>query len=653
MQFSLQSGLVLRCGHRTLEIVRELENDQFQLEDRLTRRPSIISRSNLLNRIWKGEYVLVTQGDADETKPKGKRAPLAFARVHLGSLPESQRALFERRLRYVKAVEKAHVRRGQRERIKAVVQKVAKASNDPRPPSASAVMTWLRRHQQSGHAQAALLSGNHRRRSPRRKCPLLDKLISRVLREVYLTRARHTLRHALDRVRQEAERAVELGELEAKDSKVSYSTLQRRLREVDLFQRIAAREGPARARMVCRTTFGGAGASYPLERVEVDHTVLNWVVICDTTGLPLGRPWLTVMIDAYSGYLLGFYVSFYGPGLTSVSGVIQNAVKPKDEFCAGVQLEHPWLAHGLMDDLIMDNGLEFHARTFQLMGWDLGVDMTYCKVRTPWLKPHVERFFATLNHLTLVRGRVHKRVANVMNIDPAKDAAISFSNLVKGLTMFAADVHPFQINERKLARPYDLYVEGLERAPAVTYPGSWEQLRLTSALSASLSVGPGGVQLRGLPYGGGELLAMHKRIGSSFRTLVKWDPDDMAQAYVQDPRDKTWVTSPCRWTDYADGLSWNQHLLISKFAREDLDAKDAEGTLRRARLRLYDHWLGSTTFKNGRDAMTAARFSGVTSARVQSRPVAVDLAAPAAPIADVEIASDSSEIPSFESFEMS
>lgn len=103
-------------------------------------------------------------------------------------------------------------------------------------------------------------------------------------------------------------------------------------------------------------------------------------------------------------------------------------------------LSHKWIAFGIPDEIFVDNGLEFHARIFQLMAWELAADLTYCRVRTPWLKPHVERFFATLDYLTLARGRVHKRVANVMNLDPRKDAAIKFTDLVKGLIMFITDV---------------------------------------------------------------------------------------------------------------------------------------------------------------------------------------------------------------------
>jgi len=381
---------------------------------------------------------------------------------------------------------------------------------------------------------------------------------------------------------------------------------------------------------------------------------LNWIVVCDRTGLPLGRPLLTVMIDAFSGYVLGIYLSFYGPGLSSVSGVIRNAVMPKNDFVRGVKLQHRWLAEGIADELLLDNGMEFHARAFKSMAWELGSDMMFCRVRTPWLKPHVERFFATLNHLTLARGRIHKREANVLNLDPRRDAAIKFSDLVKGLVLFVADVYPFEINERKLARPYDLFMEGLADCPPVLYPGDMDALRLTSALSKSLTVGPGGVELHGLPFGGPELFALRKQLGERFKTLVKWDPDDMASVWVQNPIDNTWIESPCRWTDYADGLSWNQHLVIRKFARAELKLAGAYEDLAEARLRLHDHWLDATSTKTSADALLAARYSGVTSARVMTpNPSPKAAPPPRPPVADVGVPTPAErEVLPFDSFEM-
>lgn len=644
--------MLLRRGDKTFEIVRQLDDDTYQLEDCHSRRPITLDCLTILKRIWSKEYEIVLfsgirSGDAT-------RLPAEGIAVDLVSLKARVRAGMERRKEYIDALQKAHITRGQRKKIEQVIKKVAARLKEDKPPSTSTVMSWARDYQKSGHNPMALRSGNACRVRQHQTAPVMEELISSIVKKEYLTRDRRSLQHTLDCINREAKELVRRQQLEEAKATISLATLARRVQEIDVFRRISAREGVARARMVCRTVMDGAGASYPLQRVEVDHTPLNWIVVCDRTGLPLGRPLLTVMIDAFSGYVLGIYLSFYGPGLSSVSGVIRNAVMPKSDFVRGVKLQHRWLAEGIPDELVLDNGMEFHSVAFKLMAWELGSDMMFCRVRTPWLKPHVERFFASLNYLTLARGRIHKRVANVLNLDPRKDAAIKFSDLVKGLIMFVVDVHPFEINERKLARPYDLMMDGLAECPPVVYPGDMDALRLTSALSKKLTVGPGGVDLHGLPFGGPELLPLRKQLGERFKTLVKWDPDDMASLWIQNPIDQTWIQSPCRWFDYADGLSWNQHLVIRKFAREELKASGAYEDLAAARLRLHDHWLDATSTKTTADALLAARYSGATSARV----MALD-SSPKKPgqptrlVADVEVPKTAPrDIPSFESFEM-
>lgn len=606
MKISFTIGLVLRHGQRTLELVRQLNADEYQFEDCLTRRPLVLNSATITKRLWNKTYRVVV--DSSPTTTDSAKLLPQVGVVDLQSLDEKVRAGIERRMAYVHAVQKAHISRGQRLRIAKLIPAVAQRIADEKVPSVSSVMNWIRDYQNTNHNPLSLRDGNTMRRRQRRTSPLIDAIIKRNIIKVYLTRDRNSLQHTLRMILRETKQLVEQKKIEASEAGYSLSSLSRRVREIDLYRRIAAREGHARARMVCRTVMDGAGASYPLQRVEADHTLLNWVVICDRTGLPLGRPLLTVSIDSYSNYVLGIYISFYGAGVSSISGVLRNAISPKNFFISGLSLQHPWLACGLPDEVFIDNGLEFHAAIFKMMAWELACDLTYCRVRTPWLKPHVERFFGTLDYLSLSRGRVYKRVANVMNIDPKKDAAIKFSDLVKGLTMFVADVHPFEINERKLARPYDLYTEGLEYCPPVAFPSDMEQLRMCTAMSKTLMLGPGGIELRGLPYGREELLPMRKQYGQSFKVQVKWDPDDLSQLWVRHPDESHWIQSPCRWWEYANGLSWNQHLLIRKFARNELKLKGAYEDLMQAHLRLHDFWLEATSTKTTADSKLAAQF---------------------------------------------
>jgi len=120
--------------------------------------------------------------------------------------------------------------------------------------------------------------------------------------------------------------------------------------------------------------------------------------------------------------------------------------------------------------------------------------------------------------------------------------------------------------------------------------------------------------------------------GERFKAWIKWDPDDMSQVWVQDPGNEQWVASPCRWGEYANGLSWNQHLQIRKFARQEFKNNGAYEYLERARLRLHEHWQESVSWKTRADQKQAARFSGATSARVLGGSAAETPKVAAAPV---------------------
>lgn len=610
MKFSFVTGLTLRHGARTLELVRQLSDDEFVFEDVETRRPRTMNRYKTLKEIESGNFVVVLP--ALGTPDSYEEAPS----YHATALPERIEQQIDLRYAYVIGMRKAGLTRGNRNLLPEVISKISSRLRDSHPPSVSTVLDWAKRYETSGGNPRALVSKNYNRTSPPRKPPILQTLIHEMIRTVYLTGKRNSIEHTTNVINQKAERLVALGQLKQEEAKVSPSTVCRWINNLDKYTVIKSRYGVARARLLCRTPMGDDYPEYPLEQVEFDHTPLDWIVLCDRTGIPLGRPLLTATICASTGYPTGLYLSFYGPGLSSVSGVLRNTISLKDELCKNAGTENPWLASGVPDTFVLDNGLEFHALTFKRMARDAGSDLTYCRVRTPFSKPHIERLFASLGTLTLSSGRIRKRITNVVNLDPRQTAQITFSNLVKGLVMYFVDVYPFQINKRKLARPYDLMQEGISKAPPARYLTNYDSIQLTTAMSKPLTISQGGVQLHGIPFGSTELLPLRKAMGGNFKSIVKWDPDNIDQIFVENPTNKEWVRCPSRWPNYTRGLSWNQHLQIRKFLRTELKEKCAEEQLIKATLRLHDFWMDASSGRTAASAKVAAQFSGVTSARV-------------------------------------
>ena len=85
----------------------------------------------------------------------------------------------------------------------------------------------------------------------------------------------------------------------------------------------------------------------PLQVVQIDHTLVDVVVVDELERLPLGRPWLTLAIDVASRMVTGFYVSLDPPSTLSVAMALTQAVLPKDLWLCDRELDLAWPACGL------------------------------------------------------------------------------------------------------------------------------------------------------------------------------------------------------------------------------------------------------------------------------------------------------------------
>lgn len=655
---SLDRSLVVRIGQATFQLHRLLEDGvKIQLENQMTGELKVFQTSDFYRKLNTRE-IQVVLGSLDGTDPQ---APKFQGILDLSSLPPSARARLSFQISIIRYLQKKRISRGQRHEIARSIDQLFAGSSMAKGidvtqfkrPSTSAVMDWMRRFELSAQNPRALISGNLTRKRTKSLSPLVEQAINWALDKHYLTRNRHSLKFAFDQCIDKASSLADQQKISRAEANVCWATFARRKDELDPFMVLSRRFGPAYAAKEMRVTMDGTVATRAMQRYEVDHTPLNWVVICDTTGLPLGRPTLTVVVDTFSGYVVGIYVSFNGPSLTAVMNVIKNAIRPKDDLVAAAGGSTPWIALGVSEGFTLDNGMEFHAKSFQLACWELAADMEFCKVRTPWMKPHVERFFASLDFLALTPGRIHKPLQNVLNIDPKADASIPLSLLCKGLVLFALDVNGNTPNSRTLEIPFERFSESIQRNPAPRLPSSVAGLDLIAAMSKELVVSHAGVEFNGLTYSGWETKELINSAGGKFKTLVKWNPDCLGLMNVRHPMTQEWITLPCTRPDYALGLTWNQHRLLRKFARERMKVNGTADNLLRARQHLQEIWHEPLAKKNkSLDMQQARKFAGQTTPTFGTPIVPSVSTTPPKLIADEEVVFDAGEIPSFETFSM-
>jgi putative transposase len=96
-----------------------------------------------------------------------------------------------------------------------------------------------------------------------------------------------------------------------------------------------------------------------LERVEIDHTLTDVVIVDDEDNLPLGRLTYTSCLDTATRYPLGHYIGFEPPSYLTVMECLYHAILPKGDVRQQYGTRHEWLACGVPYTLVVDNGKEF------------------------------------------------------------------------------------------------------------------------------------------------------------------------------------------------------------------------------------------------------------------------------------------------------
>ncbi len=55
-----------------------------------------------------------------------------------------------------------------------------------------------------------------------------------------------------------------------------------------------------------------------MEWLQMDHTLVDLILVDPVDRAPIGRPWITLAIDVFSRCVAGFHLSLEAPSATSV-----------------------------------------------------------------------------------------------------------------------------------------------------------------------------------------------------------------------------------------------------------------------------------------------------------------------------------------------
>ena len=316
---------------------------------------------------------------------------------------------------------------------------------------------------------------------------------------------------------------------------------------------LISREGKNAYRRDLRPLLGTVRDFAPAVGIAMlDASILD-VYLVNNAGQLVGRPILTLCVDAYSSLICGYHLSWEG-GIYSLQQLMQNVVADKVQWCRefGITIsQEEWPCSGVLPGvLVTDRGKEYVGTTFEhlteLNAFGVHIRILNLNSYSPEQKGTVERCFSLLHSYFLPhlkgKGTIEPDFQERGAHDYRKDACLTIDDLESILIRCILYYNNNRIlGEHALSK--DMIVAGVQ--PTANSLWKWSCAQPGANL---IPVDAGELKLTLLPRTEGKFtrrgLVVHKqryrhcegkfteRYLNGGRTTVAYDPDDISCVYL-------------------------------------------------------------------------------------------------------------------------
>ncbi|MFY0803577.1 Mu transposase C-terminal domain-containing protein [Peribacillus frigoritolerans] len=572
-QIHIGTGIRFQLNNRSYEIEREVEKDTYSVYD--------IEFPSVMKKFTREQIAKLLQEGNLRFSEIGKNTNGALIKKYdfddFSMLSEKlqEKALF--RLDVIKPLINLEVDsmnpyvKARIEELNAEGKKVSRAS----------IYRWLKDYRFSHNDIRSLVPSFHRSGNDgKRLMREVEIIIDQIIDKYYLAKERRTVKTIFELSSHQINLENKNRSVKDQLQLPSESTVLRRIREREEYDVTKARKG----KQAAWNKFGQVNPfekpSYPLQRVEADHTRLDLFVVDDENRLPMGRPTITSLLDIFTGYPLGIYIGFEPPSYTSVMHALNHAIFPKSYIKTKYpELNNQWVAHGLPEVLIVDNGKEFLSKHLEHACKQLQIELVRCPVKKPWYKGSVERHFRTINQSLLhqTKGTTFSNILDKGEYDPEKNAIVGFKQLLAIFHKWIVDYYALNFNKGVKGAPIKLWEKSFEFILSPALPSSSIDWKIILMKLGKGSIQRTGIRFRHLYFQSESLFKLwHEITKKSLKNSVefKYDPTDLSKIYVYNPFNFSYIETMCTNQEYTQGLNEYTHNVIIKKLNEE--AKDID-----------------------------------------------------------------------------
>ena len=513
---SYRPGALVRHGEKECVILEAVSSGSVLIEETTSKRHEVVPVSSLKS---------ITPDD--NAKPDRT----------LDELSPEDLAEAKRRLGLIKPL----VRSDRRSR--ADVEAIATANN----LSITTIYDWIKRYE--GRRRVSDLAPNRKgREMPKKLSSEVDAIVSAVIDKLYLSKHKGIGK----KVHQEAQRCCRAANLTAP----SINTIYARLRAIPPQERVLKREG----RKAAHDKFGNLKGSFPgvdapLAVVQIDHTLLDIMVVDEEMKIPIGRPWLTLAIDCYSRMIFGYHLSLDHPSAFAIGLCLIHGMLDKSEELQRLGIKGEWPVWGKPRKIHADNGKDFRSYLIEdtLDQYDICYD--FRPVKTPHYGGHIERVCGTLGkEIHALPGTTFSNPKARGEYKSEAKAVMTLSELRRWLVQLIVGVYHNRVHRGIDCPPLAKWNEGIIGSDKVRGAGLPEpiqdarQLRLDFLPFEQRTVQREGIVWDKIWYRD-PLLTQWVKLDEgrqSRKYKVRRDPTDISKLYFLDPALGQYVEIPYR-----------------------------------------------------------------------------------------------------------
>jgi putative transposase len=355
----------------------------------------------------------------------------------------------------------------------------------------------------------------------------------------------------------------------------------RQLTEKDRLTRRAHRKKAIDDFEPCPDQFD-AGAT-PLSVVQIDHTLLDLILVDEEYREPIGRPWLTIAIDVYSRMVTGFVISLDAPGASNVGLCMTHAILPKETWLAARGVTNKWPIWGFPATLHADNAKEFRGDMLRRACEQYGIELNFRVLKRPRYGAYIERLMGTLStKLRELPGATFSSPAERGEYNSDRNAAMTLVEFERYFAEYITGVYHQQLHSGIGTSPLQRWrdtVLGTKNTPPAGIPPKpvdENRLRLDFLPTVQRSIQDYGVEVDHIFYWS-DVFRAH--IGQRSRNgpcqfVFRRDPRDISAIYFFDPGIKEYATIPYKEPAHPAISLWELRAIVKRLKAEGRAAID-------------------------------------------------------------------------------